>query len=206
MAINRNKKPDDKPQLPEKLEELLIQGFSLQAARDMFGDAFKDVGKSVTDYFEHNTDGFSVDVGKGVKCEQGSVIYQSRNNFKFDVDEIVKLIAAKKVTLETVLNCASFSAEKMKTAIGSDFDRIATNTPTEFITFKATSEFKKSAQDKFSEFLPELKSEEVVEVKPVKPAKAEKSDAQRAKEIAAKVKKPVAVKSAEDDLADILGE
>ena len=211
--------------LPKKLEGLLLKGFSFQAIRDNYEDAFKAVKGDVVSYLNSNPDGFDADLGKGFKCDQGTVIYQARANWNFDKDKIIELVKSGKITMETLVNLASFNAEKLKTAIGEPtFNSLATNAPTESLTFRGSSEFKAECAEKFSSLMPEapvapVKSptpvtdsikreleaiEPKVEPKKAAPvAKASKSDSlakAKAASLAAKAK----LKSADQDLDDIL--
>ena len=154
MAIRKGAK-ESKASLPTQLENLLLEGFSLQAARDIYDDVFKATKGQITHYLEHNEDGFSCDMGKGFHCEQGTVIFQSRSNYSFDKDKILELVESGKLSLATVINLASFNAEKLKTAIGAtEFENLATNKPTEYLTMKANAEFKASVEEKFADVLP----------------------------------------------------
>jgi hypothetical protein len=224
MAIKR-KENQGTSALPEKLEGLLLKGFSFQAIRDNYEDAFKAVKSEVVQYLEKNDDGFDADLGKGFKCDQGTVIYQARANWNFDKDKIIELVKTGKMTIETLVNLASFNAEKLKTAIGEPtFNAIATNAPTESLTFRGSSEFKAECAEKFSGLVPIVEPSEEEEMKPkiekaMKRAEKEGIPASKAKELIAarleeksslaKAKAAAAlakskVKSADQDLDDIL--
>ena len=184
MAINRSSK-DDKKSLPAKLTDLLLKGFTLQAVRDNYADAYDASRKDITGYLEHNTDGFEVNLSEGFPCDQGMVIYQSRSNWSYDKDQIIELVKTGKLTVETLISVASFNAEKLKTAIGdTPFNALATNKPTESLTLRATAEFKESVAEKMPGLVP---------------TKAEKLE-----EPKAEPKKKASKKSAEDDLDAIL--
>lgn len=173
MAINRGPKQKTET-IPATLENLLMQGFTFQAVREKYGDAFDEIKVKVTNYLEHNTDGFEVDMGKGFKCEQGTVIYAARNTWEMNKDKLVTLVRDGKVTIETLINLASFNAEKLKAAIGdADFEKIATNKQTEYLTFKANPEFKESVSEKFSNLFVETEREAA-------PRKTSLADAQAA--------------------------
>lgn len=168
MAIKRAKETV-RDSIPTKLAEILLQAFSFQAIRDKYDEAFKGVKTDVTSYLEHNTDGFTVELSKGFTCDQGTVIYQSRSNYRFDTDKILALVEDGKLSLATLVNIANFNPEKLRTAIGeTEFVGLATNHPTEYLTLRANSEFKASVEENFASVLPAVTVEEVVEERPAK--------------------------------------
>lgn len=206
MAIKRSKVEKESPSLPVKLATLLVKGFSFQAVRDQYDAAFKGVKNEVAQFLE-TTDTFSVDMGKGFKCEQGTVIYESRNNYKFDNDKILALVESGKISIATLVNIARFNATDLQKAIGEkEFTGLAVNTPTEFLVFKASAEFKSEIEETFAAVLPPKEDApepvEVVAEAPKKPkAKVADDDAEVVKE---SLKRVLAAKKSAPSLDDIL--
>jgi len=205
MTINRGGKKDSNS-VPQKLDEILIRAFTDQALSSKYEDLFKADKGEIIAYLEKNDDGFEIDMGKGFKCDQGSVIYTSRANWKFDTDKILELVESGHVTLATILNACNFSAEKLKTAIGeSKFSGLASQTSTEYLTLRASSEFKTKVEEQFNPSEASAPAAPKVAPKP----KAEPKTDSKSKLAAAKLaveKAKSKSKSADDDLADILGD
>jgi len=192
MAINRNK--DEKKSIPTRLGEMLLKAFTLQSVIDVYDEAYKASRGDVVKYLESNTDGFEIGMGKGesVECEHGKFGYQQRSNWSYDKDRIIELVKSGALSVETLVNLASFPAEKLKTAIGEkEFNALATNKPTESLVLTATSEFKEGVREKFDGLVSVTVPTEEKAVK-----KAEKPKAEP--------KKKASKKSAEDDLDAIL--
>lgn len=224
MAIKIKKADQDKPSLPAKLDKLLVQAFSFQQISSKYEDAFKETKKEVEIYLDKNDDGFDLEE-KTFKCDQGSVTYAERTSYDYDKDAIIELVNSGKVTLETLIGLATFSAEKLKVALGdTNFKKVSTEKTTNYLTLKASSDFKEECDRKFEAILPKKEDEYVPrekdeialkEVKernakakatPVKPALTEKAKAdaiKKAKGAKALTKK---VTTVDEDLADILGE
>lgn len=217
MAIKGKKTEPEKSTLPARLDEMLLKGFSYQAICDQYETAFKSVKEDVKVYLESNDDGFDVDMGKGFKSDYGTVCMSERSNYSYDKDKLLELVENGTITVATLIELASFPAEKLKTALGEkNFNSLAVNKPTQTLTFKANSEFKESVQEKFKDVLPK-DEEEVVEVKKEvkKVEKAEvrveapkkKLDIAAIKAKAAKLKVvTTTVTSVEEDLNEIIGE
>lgn len=205
MAIRR-KTEVEKSQLPPKLSDLLLKGFTEQFMKDKFEAMFKETKGKVVTYLETNTDGFNADLGKGFKCDQGTVIYQSRSTYTYDIDKITDLVKSGKVSLDQVLACVSgFNAENLeKTLSTPTFNEVAEKKSTESLTFRGSSEFKAECEKEFVgpvASIKELEKELTVDVKKelsaAVPTAAEKAKAAKAK--------ASSKKSAEDDIDAILG-
>jgi len=207
MAV-RKKEEQASLAIPKKLDDMLLQGFSFQAITAKYKDAFDEVKDKVKTYLETNDDDFNVDMGKGFKCAQGTVIFQERSNYAYDKDKLIALIEAKQVTLATILELANFPAEKLQVALGEkNFKSLSTLSTTQSLTIKATTEFKASVDEKFASVLPE-------EAKPTRPVKVDVkaematdkakdvASAARAKAPKAKAKTPT--KDVDSDLESIL--
>jgi len=204
MAINRKKEAAGVG-LPSRLADMLLRGFTFQALRDKYDGAFKDAKGEVVGYLEKNDDSFNVDLGKGFKCDQGTVIYTSRSSWEYDKDKIIELIKSKAITIETIVNMASFRAEDLKTALGEPaFLGLAKERTSESLTFRGTPEFKSSVDERFDS----MTSPSPVDLSPLKASvekpkvKSVADTVSKVKAIAAKSKKASA--SADDDLDAIL--
>ena len=205
MAIKRSKSKEDKKQLPNELDELLIKGFTCAVLHKRFEADGKIYRKEVVDYLENNDDGFEVEVSKSFKTEYGSVNFKQRSNEKGDPEKLIELFHEGKLTIETLVNLGTFSAAKLRTAgLGA---AIIESDPTEYLELRASTEFKNKINDEFD--APNISKEiEVIEEKPKKKAKKKvsKKDSEKrakAKVAAAKVKSKVSV---EDELDAILAE
>jgi len=190
MAVR--KKDESAQAIPKKLDDLLLRGFSFQAIAAKYKDAFDETKDVVKSYLESNDDDFNVDMGKGFKCAQGTVIFQERSNYAYDKDKIIALIESKQVTLATILELANFPAEKLQVALGEkNFKSLATLSTTQSLTFRATTEFKASVEEKFASVLPE--EEGVGPAKPID-VKAEMAT-DKAKDIASAARKATKTKA-----------
>lgn len=214
MAIKRKDDQKKTQELPEKFSALCLKSFSLQAIAKRYEDQFKESKGELVEYLETNEDGMDVDLGKGIKCDQGMIIYTTRNNYKINTDLIIEMIKDGAVSLETILGLATLNAEKLKVAIGETaFNVVATNAPTESLTLRASAEFKALCEDKFIQ-----ESKPAPKAIPAEPAKQEPApkakkksepkavDDSKAKALAAAAKLKSKSKTPEQDLNDILGE
>jgi len=222
MAI-KLKKSQEKPSLPAKLDKLLLQGFSFQQISAKYKDAFDATKEEIESYLESNDDGFDLEE-KTFKCDQGSVTYVERTSYEYDKDQIVELVKSGAVTLETLIGLATFSAEKLKVALGeTNFSKVSTEKTSTYLTLKASAEFKEECDRKFEDILPKREEVEVEAPKKAEPKKAKaepkkeepKVDIEKAKRSAAlakslsseKPKKKASVElSVDEDLEAILGE
>ena len=182
MAINRSKDKPEALSIPEKLRRLLKGGFTASIMEKKYKTLGKDLRSDIKTYLETNDDDFTVDASKSWKCEFGSVNVKVRKNFDIDSDGLLKKLKAGKVTVETLLSIAKFSATDL-TKMGLD-DCCTETDPTEFLELRPNAEFKES-----------FEAEVTGTVKPAKP-KAKKKTKSKTK---AKV-------DTADDLAAILGE
>lgn len=208
MAIRRSKEKET-INLPAKLESMLEKGFTEQFMASKFEELFKATKSDVKAYLEKNEDGFEVDLGKGFKCEQGTVIVTSRGNVQIDRDKLVELVESGKLSVGQLVACIStFKNEDLEKSLSTSvFDSIATRSNTESLTFRASAEYKAQMEEKMG--LPTstpIKLEEDLkpEAKPEAAKPAPKAALAAAKAAAAKAK--AKTKTAESDLDDILGE
>ena len=149
MAINRpTAKKRPVVNLPPELDVLVTDGFALQQCRDIFGRDFKDVGEKIKEYLETNKDGFTIDMGVGFACEQGKVTYTERSNWKVDEAALEQALANGDITISQLLACVStWKASDLEKTLGTTkFDTIAANNPTEYLTLRATNDYKAEAE------------------------------------------------------------
>lgn len=207
MAIKKN--GNDK-QVPEKLDKMLFTAFSFQQLRDQFDGEFKAVKENVVAYLDSNTDNFDVNISEGFKTNYGTVIYSSRSNNDVNVDKLEQLVASGKVTLIDILKISKPSVKELEKLLGAaQFKEVVTALdPTLSLTFRASSEFKDECQGKFNSIVSAGASiaepEEFKE--PVKEAPKKNEKAEKAKALSKKAMPKSSLKTAAEDLADILGE
>lgn len=224
MAIRRTKEKES-TNLPDRLAKLLEKGFTEQFMSSKFEELFKETKKDVVGYLESNEDGFDADLGKGFKCEQGTVIYTSRTNVSVDKDKLVQLVEEGKLSVGQLIACIStFKNEDLEKSLSTPvFNEVAKKSSSESLTFRGSAEFKAEMEEKLgapvvpkAEPVPE-KIVVKVDTKQVKEAAKEnaaakaKAAAEKSKDALASAKAAAArakakTKSAEDDLDEILGE
>lgn len=209
MAINREKEKSGTG-LPSRLADMLLRGFTFQALRDQYDSAFTDTKGEVKGYLEKNDDDFNVDMGKGFKCDQGSVCYKSTTRYDIDKDKLTELVKSGKVTIETIMSIANFGADNLKKALGeAAFSTLATPKTSESLAFTATPDFKASVADKFGGMTDPEPVDVKKELKAI-PEEAKPEKKESAKDSVARIKaaskgKAKATKEADDELDAILG-
>jgi hypothetical protein len=212
MAIKKTKEPS-KPQLPPALDEMLLKGFTEQFMKDHYDKAFKETKEEVETYLETNTDGFNIEKGVGFKSDYGSVTYTGRENLSVDKDKLLELIEKGELTVAQVFaSISTWKKDALQGTLAGHYADVVTINETEYLTFKASGEFKEKCASQMSmdgpvgkEVTEELKTIETHVDKKVTVKKTEPvSKAALAKKaLAAKKNKKV---DADDDLASILDE
>jgi len=142
MAINRKTDKAESLSIPEKLRRMLKGGFTASVMAKKYTELGKALRVDIKSYLETNDDDFSVDASKSWKCEFGSVNVKVRKNFDIDNDGLLEKLKAGKVTVETLLSIAKFSATDL-TKMGLE-DCCTETEPTEFLELKPNAEFKES--------------------------------------------------------------
>jgi hypothetical protein len=142
MAINRSKDKPEALSIPEKLRRMLKGGFTASVMEKKYKELGKGLRSDIKNYLESNDDDFTVDASKSWKCEFGSVNVKVRKNFDIDNDGLLAKVKAGKVTVETLLSIAKFSATDL-TKMGLD-DCCTETDPTEFLELRPNAEFKES--------------------------------------------------------------
>jgi hypothetical protein len=192
------------PQVPEKLEKICDRGYLFATLEKSFKAKASGCRKEYEDFLEHNEDGFDL-TEKTLKTTNGSVTLTERTSYEWDVDGIQDLIDSGHVTLTTILQCCSFRAKDLQTALGSNFESVQTQKSSRSYSFKPNSEFKADA---------ELKAEAIERLGCNKPFEkiANKKDlkesiatAKAAAKKSPKKKAAKKTKSADSDLDDIIG-
>jgi len=208
----------------EKLNELADQGFEFSTLEKHFKSLASTIRSEVMGYYESNDDGFEL-TAKTVTCDNGKLTLTERAGYQYDLDAIQELIDSGSVTLTTILQCVTFRAKDLQTALGSSFAEVATETPTQSLSFKPSSDFKEDVLlraecvGKLREESPEpvvAKPKEKIAKKKVEPSKP-KSSTKKKKVTSKKTKsadiadsireaKEAQNNSADDDIDSILGE
>jgi hypothetical protein len=150
MAI---KKKEERSQfnLPAKLQNLVTKAFGEQFLKDKFEKKFKDTKADMEAYLSSNEDGFDIEAGKSVKCEEGSFYYTERNTISVDKDALIDLVESGKISLAQVLACVStFKNEELEKAIStSKFKEISSVKTSASLTLKANAEYKAKMEADF---------------------------------------------------------
>lgn len=150
MAIKR-KTDSQGPTLPEVFTEMVRKALTLQQISDKYEKAFKSEKETLVTYLGSNTDGVEVTAGETLQTPFGGVLYTSRASFDFDLVKLEKMIKDGEMTLATFMAISSVSATKLKAAVGdAKFKTLATESSTEYLTLKASSEFKAEIDSMFS--------------------------------------------------------
>lgn len=201
MAIKREKKAESNS-LPEKLSKLLEKGFTEQFMSARFEELFKETKTEVVEYLENNEDGFDADLGKGFKCDQGTVIYTSRSTISVDKDKLIELVKSGRVSLEQVLATVStFKNEDLEKTLSTPvFKEISTSKSSESLTFRGSAEFKAKLDEEFGS-----KPAPAPLVTKAAVSKEDAAAKAKAAEAVAKLAKKKASVSADADLDAILG-
>jgi len=206
MAIKR-KKEEKTLQIPEVLDDMLLAGFTSSCLEKHYKEMGSGARKGIKEYLETNTDGFEISLSESWKCDYGSVNLKIRKSYDIDTDGIIEKVNEGKVTIETLLAVAKFSAADLaKLGLGD----LCTEKPdpTEFIELRANAEFKEKVESRFNK-VEVARFDEIIESKPVK--KEVKKIAKKApkespeEKIAKAMAKVKSKKSPESDLEQILG-
>jgi chemotaxis protein histidine kinase CheA len=202
------------PQVPEKLEKICDRGYLFATLEKSFKAKASGCRKEYEDFLEHNEDGFDL-TEKTLKTTNGSVTLTERSSYEWDVDGIQDLIDNGHVTLTTILQCCSFRAKDLQTALGSNFESVQSQKTSRSYSFKPNSEFKADAELK-AEAIEQLDGEQPVASKPKEKKPFEKiankkdlkesiATAKAAAKKSPKKKAAKKTKSADSDLDDIIG-
>lgn len=199
MAVKRKTKQSEVVSLPEALEQSVKLGMTASVLEKKFGALSKEHRGEIKEYLETNKEGFEIEASKAIKTEYGNVTFKVRSNFSVDSEKLIEAAKAGKVTLESLVSMAKFSADDLK-KIGLG-DAVSEATATEYVELRPNKDFKEEIEMQFGGSVE-------VEEKPAPKKKAapKKDVASKAKAAAAKAKaKSAASKDADSDLDDILG-
>lgn len=185
MAIKR-KTDSQGPVLPEVFTEMVRKALTLQQISDKYEKAFKSEKETLVTYLGSNTDGVEVTAGETLQTPFGGVLYTSRASFDFDLVKLEKMIKDGEMTLATFMAISSVSATKLKAAVGdAKFKTLATESSTEYLTLKASSEFKSEIDAMFSVDLTPIATPAAIAL-PQKPEAKPMSSLEKAKMAQAK--------------------
>ena len=146
--------------IPEALETLADRGLQNSILAKHFDEIAGSTRKLVMAYLAHNEDGFDL-TEKTIKTKNGALTFVERSSFSFDADAIEALITSGAVTLSTILQCVSFKAENLKTALGSKFNDVATKTESQTLAFKPNADYRDDVLLK-AEVITQLGGEKIV--------------------------------------------
>jgi len=221
MAIKRkNTSAPTGAGLPSDFLAHCRKAFSLQQITGLYEGGFKAEKTWLLEYLEHNTAGVTIESGKSIKVPEGQLVFKTTTRFDIDTAKLEELVKSGEISLATVLSVATFSGEKLKTALGERrFADLATPKTSEALALTATPDFKREVEETFSSrsLVPEpalptfpaaMEEQTAAEPAPkfTRKPKAEipapvQSSLEKAKAAAAKAKAGSSVK---DDLDDIL--
>lgn len=136
-------------QIPKTLDNLLQGGFTATVLEKKYKEVGKEFRGDIFGYLQKNQDGFVVEQSTGFKTEYGSVTVKLRKNYDVDKDKLIEKVKSGDITIETLINLASFNVEKLKPVIGSDSSIISEKDPTEFLELRANADFKSMIDNKF---------------------------------------------------------
>lgn len=143
MAIQRKNQERTGPALPEEFQARVTKALTFQQIGAKYEDAFKTEKAWILSYLESENAQVSIEQGKALNVENGSVLFASRENPKVDSDGIKALIDDGTLTIDTLLRIAKVDAKKLKEIIPAKvYAVIVTVESTEYLTLKATPEFK----------------------------------------------------------------
>jgi len=201
MAIKK-KEELSKPQIPAKLQALVTKAFGEQFLKTKFEDKFKETKGEIEGYLSSNSDGFDIEAGKSVKCDEGSFYYTETNRVSIDKDKLIDMVTAGEINIAQVLACVStFKNEELEKAISSaKFKEIAKTTTSNSLTMKANAEFKAQMEADFEGEGSFKTPAPVVEVKKEEPKLLDTSKLKKKKPVAKKVES----EDVDDDLDSIL--
>lgn len=211
MAINRgSKKPE--VAVPAELAEMAESAFTAQQMSALFNDVFKEDKKNILEYLEHSTEIQIDDTNKSIKIPDcGSISVALRKNADVDKEALTGLVESGVINIHTLIQMASFTAEKLRTVLGTRADEVLVEKePTQYLTFKASSDFKASVEEKFYEGVktPASTSKPKKKSAPKKPTTKKKT----ARKVTTEAEAMAAIKAAskavsgQDDLDAILSE
>ena len=151
MAIKRKDTTGTAPSLPSDFLAHCRKAFSLQQISGLYKDGFDAEKGWLLEYLEKNTEGVSIEAGKAIKVPEGQLVFKTTVRFDIDTAKLEAMVKAGEISLATVLAVASFSAEKLKTALGEPrFATLATPKPSESLALTATPDFKREVEETFS--------------------------------------------------------
>jgi hypothetical protein len=151
MAIKRKDTTGAAPSLPSDFLAHCRKAFSLQQISGLYKDGFDAEKGWLLEYLEKNTEGVSIEAGKAIKVPEGQLVFKTTVRFDINTAKLEELVKAGEISLATVLAVATFSAEKLKTALGeARFGTLATPKPSESLALTATPDFKREVEETFS--------------------------------------------------------
>lgn len=141
MAIKRKSEVSG-PSVPAKLNALVQEAATYAVLSKQYEDAAKDVKTGLVAYLESNDDGFTCELGKGFRTDCALVVMKTTTRYDVDRAALKALIDAGDITVDTILNIATFAGEKLKDCLGTRFSDICTPKTSESLAITPTPEFK----------------------------------------------------------------
>lgn len=207
MAIKRK---TDKAEagVPAKLNALVLEAATYAVVSKQYEEAAKEVKTGIVEYLEKNDDGFTCEMGKGFRTDSALVVMKTTTRWDVDRAALKALIDDGEITIDTILNIATFAGEKLKDCLGSRFETICTAKTSDSLAITPTPEFKATTAEQFPVRV------SMIETPPAKPApkiEVEPESKEGVKDAIAKASKPAkaapkakVAKSADDDIESIL--
>ena len=198
MAIKKGKTAKKEVQLPDSLDGILKRGFTASVLEKRFKEDAKGARSEAYEFLDQKKEGFDIDKhidGSSLRTEYGRVTIVSKPTIDIDRDGLIELVKDGKVTIETLLNIASFPSKDLKTALGDKvFGEVSTIEDKEHLQLSANAEFKSLINDEFGD---EKKIDIVKELKKTDKPKKKISSLDKIRQAKSK-------KKADSDLEDIL--
>lgn len=131
------------------LQELLINNFATSGIQKRFEALSTENRAVLLSYLSKGTlEGIKLPVSSSMKTDFGIVSLKQRNNFRIDKKLLEHYIMKNEISLNTVLNVASFS-ENLKLVIGDElFSLLSTNIPTTYIELRSNDAVKEIFEEK----------------------------------------------------------
>lgn len=200
MAI---KKKSEKKEvgLPQALDKIFEKAFTASILEKKFKEEASEGRAEAYSFLDEKREGFDVDkilVSSSFTTRFGRVTIANRASNEIDRDKLIELVESGKVTVATLLNIATFGADKLKTALGEkDFAQVAkVSEGRQSLALYPSSEFRSVVEGAFEEKTETTETK--VEVK------VEKTVSSLEKIRAAKKSSKTEVADTEKDLEDIL--
>jgi hypothetical protein len=171
MGVKRAKKESSTVQLPEVLNELVVNGMTASCLEKKYKEEGSGFRKDIVSYLESNDDGFDIELSKAIKTEHGNLTFKKRTSFDIDKDALIELVNDGTLTIETIINMAKFDAKQLTSVVGeSKFKEISEEKTTEYLELRPSPDFKESVEDAFNNTAPVKEAPKAPKkVKPKKP-------------------------------------